>query len=259
MNRIRVIPILLLKNKGLVKTVKFKNPTYIGDPINAVKILNEKEVDELVFLDIEASKKNKPPDYHMIEDIASECFMPLAYGGGINSLEQIKRIFGIGVEKVVINSAVVTNSKLITEAANIFGNQSIVVSIDVKNNIFGKYIAYTKSASHKINRNIVDFAKHVEELGVGEIILSSIDREGTFGHYDLKLLKSISQNVNIPVVANGGASDIADFTMAVNEGGASAVAAGSLFVYKSKNKGILINYPSQADLKEKLFNKVALS
>lgn len=257
MKRIRVIPVLLLQNGGLVKTIQFKKPNYIGDPINAVKIFNEKEVDELAFIDIEATIKQKEPDYNKIEEIASECFMPLAYGGGIKDLDQIKRIFAIGVEKVIINSAIHSNPKLISEAAQIFGNQSIVASIDVKKDIFGKYGIYIESGKKKIKQSIEDFVKKTESMGAGEIILTSIEKEGTFKGYDLELIKTVSQSVNIPVVANGGASELSDFYDAVNLGGASAVAAGSLFVYKSKNRGVLINYPSQNNLKTNLFNKLS--
>ncbi len=256
MKHIRVIPILLLQNNGLVKTIKFKNPTYIGDPINAVKIFNEKEVDELAFIDIEATIKQKEPDYNKIEEIASECFMPLAYGGGIKNIEQIKRIFAIGVEKVIINSAIISNRNLISEGAKIFGNQSIVASVDVKKDFFGKYVCYTNSGKNKVKLNLVEFVKYIENLGAGEIVLTSIDREGTFKGFDNDLIKLVSQNVQIPVVANGGASKIEDFESAINIGGASAVAAASLFVYKSQNRGVLINYPSQNELKEKLFEKI---
>ncbi|MBN2663711.1 MAG: imidazole glycerol phosphate synthase subunit HisF [Bacteroidales bacterium] len=258
MKRIRVIPILLLQNNGLVKTVRFKKTTYIGDPINAVKIFNEKEVDELAFIDIEATVKNKEPDYNKIEEIASECFMPLAYGGGIKNLEQVKRIFAIGVEKVIINSAIILNRNLISEGAKIYGNQSIVVSVDVKKDFFGKYNCYFNSGKNKIKTDFITFVKEIEQLGAGEIVLTSIDREGTFKGYDLELIKQVTKNVNIPVIANGGASCVEDFEKAVNIGGASAVSAGSLFVYKSENRGVLINYPSQNELKEKLFSKIQI-
>ncbi len=256
MKRIRVIPILLLQNNGLVKTVRFKNPTYIGDPINAVKIFNEKEVDELAFIDIEATVKQKEPDYAKIEEIASECFMPLAYGGGIRNLEQIKRIIGIGVEKVILNTSLATNIGLISEAAKVFGNQSVVASVDVRKDLFGRNACYTHSGKNKVKEKLSDFVKTIEAAGAGELILTSIDREGTFGGYDIDLLRSVCSLVKIPVVANGGASKIEDFANAMTHGGASAVAAGSLFVYKSENRGVLISYPSQKDLKEKLFDKI---
>ena len=256
MNRIRVIPVLLLQNNGLVKTIRFKNPNYIGDPINAVKIFNEKEVDELAFIDIEATLKQKDPDYLKIEEIASECFMPLAYGGGIRNLDQIKRIFAIGVEKVILNSVLAVRPSLLSEAAAIFGSQSIVASVDVKKDLFGKQLCYVESGKRKIKTPLIDFVKQLEDTGTGEIILTSIDREGTYSGYDLDLIKRVSSELRIPVVANGGASKTDDFADAVLIGGASAVAAGSLFVYKSPNRGILINYPSQTELKEKLFSKI---
>ena len=256
MKRIRVIPILLLQNRGLVKTIKFKKPNYIGDPINAVKIFNEKEVDELAFLDIEATKLQKEPNYKIIEEIASECFMPLAYGGGIMNIEQVKKIFNIGVEKIIINTSAYKTPQLITEAAKIYGNQSIAASIDVKKDIFGKYKCFINSGKTKIKQNIFDYVKMLEQLGAGELILTSIDKEGTFSGYDTYLIEKISELVSIPIVANGGASNINDFAKAINCG-ASAVAAGSVFVYKSENRGVLINYPSQKELKEKLFSKIS--
>jgi len=256
MKRIRIIPVLLLQNGGLVKTIKFKKPNYIGDPINAVKIFNEKEVDELVFLDIEATKLGKEPDYNKIEEIASECFMPLAYGGGIRNIEQVKRIIGIGVEKVILNSSVVANRQLISEIAKIYGNQCAVVSLDVRKDFFGKYACYTTSGKNKVRQKMIDFVKSLENAGAGEIILTSIEREGTFKGYDIDLLKKVSEAVSIPVVANGGASQLEDFANAIVNGRASACSAGSFFVYKSKNRGVLINYPSQKELKEKVFEKI---
>jgi cyclase len=256
MNRIRVIPVLLLQNKGLVKTINFKNPTYIGDPINAVKIFNEKEVDELVFLDIEATTKNQEPNYNTIEEISSECFMPLAYGGGIKNIEQIKKIFDIGVEKVIINSAAAKNPKLISEAAKIYGNQSIVVSVDVKKDLFGRYNCFINSGNQKVKFEPAEYLKLLEESGAGEIILTSINKEGTFKGFDIELIKKLTHEVNIPIVANGGAGSIDDFVKAIIEGGASAVAAGSFFVYKGETRGILINYPEQNELKEKFLSKI---
>jgi cyclase len=256
MKRIRIIPVLLLQNKGLVKTINFKNPTYIGDPINAVKIFNEKEVDELVFLDIEATNKNQEPNYNTIEEIASECFMPLGYGGGIKNIEQIKKIFAIGVEKVIINSSAYFTPNLISEAAKIYGNQSIVVSVDVKKDFFGKYNCFINTGKTKIKYKLIEYLKLLEDKGAGEIIVTSIDREGTFKGFDIELIKSVTQTVNIPIVANGGAGKIEDFAEVILTGGASAVAAGSLFVYKSMNRGVLINYPSQTELKDKIFSKI---
>jgi cyclase len=249
----RVIPILLLKNNGLYKTTKFKEPKYIGDPVNAIKIFNEKEVDELIFLDIMASREGCPPNFEMLKDIASECFMPLCYGGGINSVEMIREVLNVGVEKVSINSHAVRNPELITHAANFFGTSTIVVSIDVKKNFFGKYEVYINDGQEKTSWNPVDLAKEVERRGAGELLINSIDKDGTMTGYDLPLIKSIASTVNIPVIAVGGASSTTDFVKSVNEGYASAAGAGSLFVFQGKHRAVLITYPTQAELKS-IFN-----
>ena len=247
MSLVRIIPTLLLKGKGLVKTVNFKNPNYLGDPINAVRIYNEKEVDELVILDIEASKEKREPNYRWIKDIVSESFMPVGYGGGINSIEQIKKLFDTGIEKIILN----TNSfnyDFITKASLLYGEQSVVVCIDSKKNFFGGYSVYSASGSvkHKIQPD--EFAKNVVNAGAGEIIIQSIDNEGKMGGYDLQLTKMVSQAVKVPVVASGGAGNLEHLKEAIQIGGASAVAAGSLFVYKGKHNAVLINYPSQEEL-----------
>lgn len=255
MRRVRVIPTLLLQNGGLVKTIRFKRPNYIGDPINAVRIFNEKEVDELVILDIVASKENRTPNFNHLEEIVSEAFMPLGYGGGLNTLDRIKRAFDCGIEKVVINSAAYNNLQLISEAANIYGNQSIVVSVDITTNFLGKFTTYSSVNSAKRKAKPLQHCKAVEEAGAGEILLTAIHREGTFKGYDTRLIETISQQVNIPVVANGGARCIDDFKEAV-KAGASAVAAGSRFVYTGRENGIMINYPTQKELKQKLFAKL---
>lgn len=252
MRRIRIIPVLTLQNEKLVKTVRFKNPTYIGDPINAVKIFNEKEVDEIVVLDITATKEKREPNYNKIEEIASEAFMPFAYGGGITKLSQIEKLFKLGIEKVVLNSVLETNMNLVNEAAKIFGSQSIVASIDVKKNLFGKTNAYKISGTTKIDIPLLDFVKQLEELGVGEFFINSIDKDGTYSGYDLDLIKSISNHTNLPIVACGGASSIDSFLPAIKQG-ASAVAAGSMFVYTGSTRGILINYPKQEDLVNKVY------
>ena len=253
MRRIRVIPVLLLKQNGLVKTVKFKKPVYIGDPINAVKIFNEKEVDELIILDISATPEKRDPSYRKIAEIGSECFMPFGYGGGINEISQIKKILNAGAEKVVINSAAVNHPSLISEAARLFGSQSIVGSIDVKRDFLGKYKVFIHCGSRKINKDPVSYAKELENLGAGEIFLNSIDRDGTMLGYDLPLIESVSKAVNIPIIVCGGARNVDDFVLAVKEGGASAVAAGSIFVFHGRERGILINFPSQDELTEKLY------
>jgi cyclase len=243
----RVIPILLLRNKGMVKTVGFKNSTYLGDPINAVRIFNEKEVDEIVICDIDASRYNREPNYSWVKEIVSECFMPIAYGGGLNNLEQIKQIFDLGVEKIVLNTAAF-NLGLVEKAANIYGNQSIVASIDVKKSIFGRYVPYSKSGSVKHNIPIDVLARCLVDSGVGEIIIQSIDKEGSMLGFDLELIKIIANIVNVPIVASGGAGSMSHFLEVRNLGMDISVAAGSFFVFHGKQKGILISYPEQVEI-----------
>jgi imidazole glycerol-phosphate synthase subunit HisF len=257
MRRIRLIPVLLFQNQGLVKTVKFKNPNYIGDAINSVKIFNDKEVDELIFLDIEATQKKKAPDMSLIKQIGSECFMPLAYGGGITKLDQVKQILESGVEKIVLNTTAFENPNLINQIATQFGSQSIIVSIDVNKNIFGKKTVFVESGKTNTKMTPTEFAIKVCEHGAGEIMINSIERDGTFSGYDIELIKSITEKVSIPVVACGGAQSMNDYISAINIGGASAVAAGSMFVYRGGNvKSILINYPSQKILDTELYAKI---
>jgi len=252
MRKTRVIPCLLLKNKGLVKTIKFKNPKYVGDPINAVKIFNEKEVDELIFLDITATIENRKPPFNLLSQIASECFMPFSYGGGIRTLEDIKKILSLGVEKVAINSYAVENPSFIRKAAEYYGSQSIIVSIDVKKSPIGKYEIYTHGGKRAAKLDPTEFAMQMEEMGAGELFLNSVDRDGTMKGYDVELIKEISESVNIPVIASGGAGKIEDFRNAAKKGGASAVAAGSLFVFIGPYRAVLINFPTSEDLKEML-------
>lgn len=248
MSLVRVIPTLLLKNKGLVKTKQFKDPVYIGDPINAVKIFNEKEVDELVLLDITATNEDADPKYEWIKDIVSESFMPLGYGGGIKNVEQAKKLFDIGIEKLILNSEA-ENTKLISDLANIYGNQSVIVCIDAKKNLFGGYSTFTNSGSKKNKITPDKLAQKAVEAGAGEIIIQSIDREGTMNGFDLDLIKMVSQSVNVPVVASGGAATLQHLREAVVIGKASAVAAGSMFVFKGKQRGVLINYPKLSEMK----------
>ena len=256
MLKTRVIPSLLLKDRGLVKTVKFKNPKYVGDPINAVKIFNDKEVDELIFLDISATMTRRNPQFGLIEDIATECFMPFAYGGGIRNIDDAKQILKLGAEKIVINTYALENHSFIKKASEIFGCQSIVVSIDVKKNWMGKYLIYTHSGAKNINIDPLEFAKKVEKMGVGELFINSIDRDGTMQGYDLDIIKGIAETVDIPVIACGGAGKLQDFQDAVKIGKASAVAAGSMFVFYGPHKAVLINYPSQEDLKKYLNSNI---
>lgn len=241
----RIIPVLLIDNRGLYKTINFKNPNYIGDPINAVKIFNEKEVDEIVILDITATSDEKPIQYELIGDIVSEAFMPICYGGGIKKIDQIKKLLKIGIEKVSINSCAVETPGFIKEVSHIYGSSTIVVSVDVKRNIFGKYFIFKNRGSYNTGINPIEFCKNAERMGAGEIILTSINNEGMMNGYDLLLLKNVTESVSIPVIANGGAGCIDDFNKAINIGGASAVSAGSLFVYYGKHKAVLINYPYQ--------------
>jgi cyclase len=252
MRRIRVIPVLLLHKGGLYKTVKFDKPNYVGDPINAVKIFNEKEIDEIVVLDIDAGRENRGPNFDQITEIAGEAFIPLAYGGGISDIEQIKKLFYLGVEKVILNYACHNNPKLITDAANRVGSQSVVASIDYKKNIFGKATVYVSNGKLSTKQPVVDFARKMVDFGAGEIILNSIERDGTYKGYDLEMIEKISKSVSVPVVAVGGASQVEDFRLAI-EAGASAVAAGSMFVYQRPHNAVLINYPSQAVLKKEIF------
>lgn len=249
---IRVIPTLLIQNKGLIKTQNFKNPVYLGDPINAVKIFNEKEVDELVLMDIGVTASKDEPKYDWIKDIVSESFMPIGYGGGISNINHAKRLFDLGIEKVIINSAS-EDFKFIEELAKIYGNQSVVICIDVKKNFYGNYNAFKLNGKIKIKDNPLDFARKLVDSGAGEIIIQSIDKEGSMKGYDLNIIKLLSSSINVPIVASGGAGSLENFKEAIKIGGASAVTAGSFFVFKGKQRGILINYPNQNDLKS-LFN-----
>ena len=247
MNNVRVIPTLLLKGQGVYKTIKFKNETYVGDPINIVKIFNEKEVDELVFLDIDATPCVKEPDYDLIKDIASEAFMPLAYGGGITSLKEVENILRLGIEKVIINSSFFRDSDLISSAAKVFGSQSIVVALDFKKNFWGKYELFSNGGRTKQSLSVIEAAHLAQERGAGEIILTSIDRDGTLSGYDLSLIQMVAPEVTIPIVAQGGASSLDDFAAAIRMG-ASAVAAGSFFIYYGKHRAVLVTYPERDDI-----------
>lgn len=251
-NKTRVIPVLLLRGRGLVKTVKFKDPTYIGDPVNSVRIFNEKEVDELVFLDIFATREGRGPDFDLLADIAGEAFMPMAYGGGITSLEQIRQVFALGFEKVVINSAAYGGGALIREASAVFGAQSIVGCVDVRRTLLSRYELLSHACKTKQPVGLVDHVKALEQQGAGEIIVNSVDRDGTQSGYDLKLIREVTSAVQVPVVACGGAGSLDDMAEAVHEAGASAVAAGSLFVFIGPHRAVLINYPPRTELAKRL-------
>lgn len=254
MLKARVIPCLLLKGGGgLVKTKRFSAPTYIGDPINAVKIYNEKEVDELMFLDITASKEKRGPNFDFLKDIASECFIPLCYGGGISNLEEIRKLLRIGIEKVSLNTVNFTRPSLLYDAAKAFGNSTIVGAIDVKSNLFRKLRVYNSASKQIMKLDPLEYARFIEEQGAGEILINSVDRDGMLTGYDYELIRKIADAVSVPVIACGGASGLDDVQRVIKYAGASAAAAGSIFVYQGGNKGVLINYPNYQQL-EKILN-----
>lgn len=250
MIRTRVIPVLLLNNGGLEKTVRFKKPIYIGDPINAVRIFNNKEVDELTLLDISASIQGRGPDYQRIEEIVSEAFMPIGVGGGITNINQIERLFNLGIEKVILNTILYENISLIKEASSVFGSQSIVVCLDVKKKNYG-WNLYSHGGRIKQRIKLSTFVRKIQDNGAGEIVINSIDRDGTMKGYDLDLIKEVSSLSDIPVVALGGAGSLLDFKKAVNAK-ASAVGTGSFFVFQGIHKAVLISYPNSEELEKYL-------
>ena len=252
MIRKRIIPCLQLIDESLVKTVRFQNYQYIGDPINTVRIFNELEVDELCFLDIRATTQNRIPNYKLLSEIAEECFMPLSYGGGITDLEMAKKILSIGFEKILINSVIFKNITLISDISKYSGSQSVIVSMDVKKDLFGRYHPYTNNGQKKIKKHPIQLAKEFEKLGAGEILLTSINNEGTWLGYDFEITKKISDAVSIPVIANGGAGNIRDIKKALNYSNASAVALGSMVVFQKKGMGVLVNFPTEKELNEAL-------
>lgn len=252
MIRPRVIPALLLKGQGLVKTVKFKDPKYLGDPINIVRIFNDKEVDELIFLDITATNENRRPSFEMLGKITSECFMPLGYGGGIRSMEDVKTLLGLGIEKVILNTIAVEKPGFVTEVADYAGSQAVVISMDVKKKFLGKYEVFTRSGKTGTGLDPVRHALEMEKGGAGELFVNSIDCDGMMQGYDLDLIRQVAEVVNVPLVACGGAGDIRHLAEAIQQGGASAAAAGSIFVFQGPLRGVLISYPSQAELKRVL-------
>jgi len=247
MFRPRVIPTLLLKGQGLVKTVQFDKSRYIGDPINAVRLFNDLEVDELVLLDIGASPENRGISVDIVKEIGDEAYMPFAVGGGISNAKQAVELIGAGAEKVIVNTAFVKNPLLVKELAALLGNQSVVVCIDVKKNWLGKYNAYTHSGKVKAELDPVALARLAEKMGAGEIIVNSISNDGLMKGYDLELIKQISEAVQIPVIACGGAGNL-DHLRAASNAGAHALAAGSMFVYHGQRNAVLINYPEKTEL-----------
>ncbi len=259
MRRIRVIPTLLLdSNGGLVKTIGFGKRTYIGDPINAVRIFNDKGVDELVLLNIDATRSGKEANYQIIEDIVSEAFMPIGFGGGITTVDQMSRLFRCGLEKVIIGSAAHSHPDILREGSLRFGSQSIVVCMDVQRNWFSGYEVKTHSGTRRTKIGPIEYAKRAEQLGAGEVIVYSIDRDGSYKGYDVELLKSVASQLTIPVIACGGARDNTDFASVVRNAEVSAVAAGSMFIYQSSRRGVMINYPNENEMNQ-IFKKISES
>ena len=252
MLRPRIIPSLLLHDKGLVKTVNFKSPKYVGDPINAVRIFNEKEVDELAFFDIDASVLNQEPDYNLIEKIANQSRMPLCYGGGVKTVEQAQKIFSLGIEKIALSSAVIQNPQLINRVVERVGSQSVVVVLDIKKRLFGGYEIYTHNGKNATGINPIKFAKEIELLGAGELIINSIDQDGVMKGYEMNLIDKIAESISIPLTVLGGGGSLLDIEKVIDKHGVIGVAAGSLFVFKGPYRAVLINYPNQ-DEKNKIF------
>ena len=250
----RVIPALLLRDEGLVKTTQFKDPKYVGDPINVIRIFNDKEVDELMVLDITASKEGREPNYALIEQFAGECFMPLAYGGGVRTLDQARQLFALGVEKICLQSAIIENVSLISELVEQFGKQSIMVSVDIKKGWLGNPKLYQASTARSLDGSWLDYLSAFVNAGAGEVLLNSVDKDGTLNQPDLHLIKQAADHVTVPLIAVGGVSSLSDIKECV-EAGASAVAAGAFFVYHGPHRAVLITYPKYKDL-EQLFKGV---
>jgi cyclase len=253
MLRPRIIPSLLLQDNGLVKTVNFKNPKYVGDPINAVKIFNEKEVDELAIFDIDATTKGLEPNYGLIERIANQSRMPLCYGGGVKTVEQAQKIFSLGVEKIALSSAVLQNPELITKIGDHVGSQSVIVVLDVKKKLFGGYEVFTHNGKKGTGINPFKFVELAQSLGAGEIIINSIDQDGVMKGYDMALIDKIREKISLPLTVLGGAGSLNDIKEVINKHQIIGVAAGSLFVFKGVYKAVLINYPPREE-KEKLYS-----
>ncbi|RJQ78885.1 MAG: imidazole glycerol phosphate synthase subunit HisF [Desulfobacteraceae bacterium] len=251
----RIIPCLLVKNKGLVKTTKFGDPKYVGDPINAVKIFNEKQVDELIVLDIDATRENREPDYKMIENLAVECRMPLCYGGGIKTAEQARKIFALGVEKIAISSIALEFPELVTKIAEQVGTQSVVVVLDVKKRKLGsRYGIWIRNGQEKTGKCPIEFAQYMEQLGAGEIVINSIDNDGVMKGYDCALVEKIREKINLPITVLGGAGSLEDIGKLIGKFGIIGAAAGSLFVFKGIYRAVLINYPDR-DKKDALIKE----
>lgn len=252
MLRPRIIPSLLLQDNGLVKTVNFKNPKYVGDPINAVRIFNEKAVDELAIFDIDATAKGLEPNYSLIERIANQSRMPLCYGGGVKTVEQAQKIFGLGIEKIALSSSVLQNPELITQIADRVGGQSVIVVLDVKKKLFGGYEVFTHNGKKATGINPFDFVEKAQKLGAGEIVINSIDQDGVMKGYDMNLIDKIREKISLPLTVLGGAGSLQDIEKVIQKHEIIGVAAGSLFVFKGVYKAVLINYPTKAE-KENIY------
>lgn len=248
MLRPRIIPCLLVHKGGLVKTVRFGSSKYVGDPINAVKIFNEKEVDELIVLDIDATAQGREPDYSLISNLAAECRMPLCYGGGVRRADQVQKIVGLGVEKVAMSAAAVEHPELISEAAERVGSQSVVVVMDVKKaGLLRRYSVFTHNGTRSAGLDPVAFAQRAEELGVGEIVVNSIDCDGAMTGYDVELAARVRVAVRVPMTILGGAGSLIDIEALIRQFGVIGLAAGSLFVFKGRYRAVLINYPNREE------------
>lgn len=258
MLRPRLIPCLLVHKGGLVKTLKFGDPKYVGDPINTVRIFNEKEVDELAVMDIDATRLGREPDYVLISSLASECRMPLCYGGGVNSVEQVERIVALGVEKVALSAAALARPDLVSEAAARVGRQSIVVVLDARRTWRGRYEVVTHNATKRTGMDVAETARRMQDLGAGEIVINAVDRDGVMQGYDRDLVRAVRESVSLPVTVLGGAGSLADFESLFAEHGIIGAAAGSVFVFKGKYRAVLVNYPNRSE-KEALLNRARKS
>ncbi|HRP89090.1 MAG TPA: AglZ/HisF2 family acetamidino modification protein [Edaphocola sp.] len=247
MLRPRIIPSLLIQENGLVKTVNFKNGKYIGDPINAVRIFNEKEVDELAIFDIDATVKNIEPNYSLIERIANQSRMPICYGGGVKTVEQAQRIFSLGIEKIALSSAILSNPRLITEIGDRVGGQSVIVVLDVKKKMFGGYEVYSHNGKKATGINPFQFVEEAQKLGAGEVVINAIDQDGVMKGFDMNLIDKVRERTTLPITVLGGAGSLDDIKKVIDKHRIIGVAAGSLFVYKGKYKAVLINYPSKEE------------
>ncbi|MEI6756615.1 MAG: AglZ/HisF2 family acetamidino modification protein [Chlorobium sp.] len=258
MLRPRIIPCLLVKNGGLVKTVRFSQPKYVGDPINAVRIFNEKEVDELIVVDIDATVQNREPNYTLIANLAAECRMPLCYGGGVKTSDQVQKIIALGVEKVAIGAAAARTPGLISEAATKVGSQSLAVVMDIKKSgLFRRYEVFTHNGTKGSDLDPLQFAQRAEELGAGEVIVNSIDRDGEMKGYDLDLIAQVRKVITLPLTVLGGAGSLQDIEDLIRTYKVIGAAAGSLFVFKGKYRAVLINYPARSD-KETLYSRAGI-